>query len=44
MFVEVKHHCAFLGDHLETLMNTGSWSSVTLVVHFDADGYLSLET
>ena len=44
MLVEVELPCASLGDHLKTLMNTWGWLGVTLVVHFDADGWLSLET
>ena len=44
MFVKVEHHCAFLDDHLETLMNTWGWLGITLMVHFDVDGCVSLET
>ena len=44
MFVEVEHHCAFLGDHLKTLMNTWGWSGITFGVHFDVNGCISLET
>ena len=44
MFVEVEHHYASLGDHLEALMITWGSPGVTLVANFDVDGWLSLET